>query len=645
MHQDIEEARDMRLEKNVLIPMRDGVELASDVYLPETEDKVPALITYLPYHKDDIIKPSFEDSYKVLTENNYAGVLIDVRGTGNSGGSTAYPFSRQEQQDGYDAVEWIAGQPWCDGNIGMWGLSYGGFTSLIVAGQNPPHLKAIAPVFFGNDWYLDWCYPGGNLNSLGLVGNWGSRMMSMNLMPPLYQDEEGRWADVWDHHLENNHPWLMSFLDHPADGTFWKECSVKTYYDKIRVPTLIIGGWRDIYPDASFQCFMNLKARKKLIQGPWLHEQPDVSKSYPIDYLREIIRWFDCWIKGRDNGVADEAPLSVFIQGSNKWRCEHEWPINRTEVKTYYLAPAGLLSLDVKGEGSDNYDYDPTVGIMAGLWDPALETGLPLDQRRDEDLSLTYTTTALEKDLEITGALRARLYASSTAEAAAFVVKLCDVAPDGSSSLITTGWLNATHRESHKTPIPLRQGEIYLLEIALWTTSHLFRKGHRIRIVVSSSDFPRIWPTPEPSENTIYRDSGHRSRIEIPTVPQDRSLPVPSFQPPRKSQPHPEITEFDPIWVIEQDIVKGYVAVRSGFKREVTLDDRTGFLFSHMFSASASSRNPEETRVQSSTDIEMDTRAGRIKLEGRTAVTNCHASMKVDISMDGVPYFSRVWKN
>jgi hypothetical protein len=259
----------MKTIKNLLIPMRDGVKLAGDLHLPEADGPFPALLSFYPYHKDDLIFFGYmEDSIRYFVEQGYAHMLVDFRGLGGSESFNKEPFDPQENQDGHDVVEWMSAQSWCNGNVGVWGLSYGALTSLKIASTNPPHLRCIVPLQGCVDIYHTFVYPGGALNLFG-CGAWASMMLAMNLLPPTHQDEEGHWAKVWKEHLEQNDPWFLAFLDHPAYDEYWQHR--RLLYEQIKVPTFVIAGWRDVVVGDTLEFYMGIHAPKKLLMGPWMH--------------------------------------------------------------------------------------------------------------------------------------------------------------------------------------------------------------------------------------------------------------------------------------------------------------------------------------------------------------------------------------
>lgn len=632
--------------KNLLIPMRDGIHLAGDLHAPEGDGPFPGLLSFYPYHKDDLIFYGYmEDSIRYFVERGYAHMLVDFRGLGNSQGFNREPFDPQENEDGHDVVEWMAAQSWCDGNVGMWGLSYGALTSLKTAATSPLHLKCIVPLQGCIDIYHTFVYPGGALNLFG-CGAWASMMLAMNLMPPTYQDEDGRWARVWKEHLEQNEPWLLAFLDHPAYDEYWQRRRIR--FEEIRVPTFVIAGWRDVVVGDTPEFYAGIPAPKKLLMGPWMHGNPHQSSLAPVDHLHEMCRWFDHWLRGENTGIVQEPPVTLYVQGEGRWRFEREWPLDRTQPRTWHLTADRLLSESPAGAGAEEFDevaYDATVGVQSTLWDPlGLGIGLPQEQGPDDLRSLTYTSPLLAEDLEVTGEPTAILHVASSVEDVNVAVKLCDVAPDGSSHLVTVGWLKATHHLSPTHPELLQPGQLYRLDIRLWPTSYRFRTGHRIRVSIALSDFPRLWPTPKEASVRVFRSEAHRSLILLPTVPaQQPELPAPGLVVPPPGLHPPSILSYRPEWNISRDLADGTVTVRTGEDSSFRVDPTTTFSVNLHYEATVGAKDPAKVVLRSEATMAANRPVNGSRVEAWALVTTRQASLGVDIYLDEKPFFSRRW--
>jgi putative CocE/NonD family hydrolase len=525
--------RSVRFEQNVLVTVRDGTRLAMDLHVPEGRGPWPVILEYLPYRKDD--DAPFSGKHDYFARHRYVGARLDCRGTGASEGVTDDEYRPIEMRDGYDAVEWIAAQEWCDGQVAMTGSSYGGITCVQVAALQPPHLAAIIPMNFTDDRYTDDChFRGGAWRCYYDVGAYGSSITAMNALPPYAEVSGDDWERIWEEHLEGNEPYFLAWLAQQSDGPYWRAGNMRGRYESITCPTLMIGGWRDGYCNVPMRMAANLDAPHRVLMGPWNHSGPaSITPGPAIDYLHEIVRWCDRWMKGAQNG-AEGPRLAVYVQGYDPpvadrtstrgyWRVEEALPIDGTATASYWLGAGGALSgappAQRAGDRFDEYAYRPTVGVAGGLWSAGVPFGLPTDQRPDEAFSINYTTEPLDAPMEVIGAPRAVVHVSSTASVMAFVVRLSDVAPDGASALVTNGLLNGTRRDSLTDPAPMVEGEVYELAIDLDATAWRFEPGHRLRLSVSSADFPNSWPTPYEGANRVYRDARYPSRVELPVVP------------------------------------------------------------------------------------------------------------------------------
>jgi hypothetical protein len=612
----------------------------------------------LPYRQDDVAARAAHHEYFV--PRGYAVVLLDMRGTGGSGGFTHVGdfCGPEDQRDGYDAIEWVARQPWCDGNVGMTGVSFGWFTSLMTATQRPPHLRAIAPIYGGVDFYDDWNEGGSMLGHL-FAGRYSAQMLAYNSAPPSHRDEDGRWLEVWKEHLDSNEPWLFSWLGNQTETDFWKECSMKYHYGDIDVPTFAIGGWADFNPSDPMRLFQGMRAPVKVLVGPWTHMEPtDAIPGPRISHLHELLRWWDCHLKGLDNGIMDEPPITLFVQEGRlelgeaerrgRWRFESNWPVEGVSNTKYYLGPDGLLSggRPQTSDGVDEFTYMPTGGTAAGLvGGVASGVGLPGDQRPDAAYSLVYTSDPLEGDTEITGVPTADLHISSTCGTATFVVKLCDVAPDGFASLITRGSANATRRDSRVNPSPLVPGQVYGLSVGLRATSYVVPRGHRLQVMVSSADFPWLWPTPERAVNTVHRSQTYPSSITLPIVTtRSAGGSEPSPKPsPNTASPMPDANLYE----ISRDVLTGATTVRWGSEKTDVLADESEYVHRRKISMKASDREPWNVTVEGNATFVTVVGGSKTRVTSRSTVRSdadaFHADLTVEIEVDGAHHWGRTW--
>lgn len=670
----------IRLDRNVRVGMRDGVEIAAVIVRPEAEGKFPAIVGYTPYRRVLQVRSSYSEAEynhhlhgaSYFAERGYAVMHFDSRGTGNSGGSTEDVYSQTEQKDGYEMIEWIASQPWCSGKVGMWGMSSGGVVLWQVGVQQPPHLTTLLVGSANTDVYLDWVYPGGVLRPY-MFDSYTPMIAARNFAPPDIAVAGEKWSDIWNERLEKNVPWGVGLITHQQQGKYWADMSLQTDYSRIKVPVMLWSGWPDPYPTQVLRAFSHLKVPKKVIVGPGGHWWPEMAVPGPqYDGRYEWLKWFDYWLKGIDTGVMDEPPVTLFvrqykepaermyIQDAGFWRHEKEWPLTRTDYRPMYLHPGGKLSREAYSaaeEERDPYVYKPTVGITSGIYwgGGVLPWAQPVDQRLDEAYSLTYTTAPLQEDTEVTGDPRAVLYVSSTADTAYFHLKILDVAPDGTSKWVADGGLLATHRNSHADPEPQKPGEVYELklgEMDIKYMAYVFGKGHRIRVAIASADFQNAWPTAKRAINAVYRGSKYPSRIILPIAPaQNPKLPPPDLKP--SPRPPLKLEEFEQVFpkaehTITQDFVNQTVTVHlRSIRREKSEDGLTSGTEVTHSSYTVSDANPADATLKAAHEYTIVRPEGEIKVEANEVVASDISSfrylVRLDITVDGKPHFRKDW--
>ena len=510
-----------RRSEHVWIPLADGRRLAARIWLPEAAEEapVPAILEYLPYRKRDGTAPRDETTYPVFAAAGYAGVRGDIAGSGESDGALEDEYSEDELASGAEVIAWIAAQPWCSGALGMIGISWGGFNGLQIAMRRPPALKAIVTVCSTVDRYADDIhFMGGCL--LNDNFNWGAQMTAYQSRPPdpaLRED----WREVWLQRLENLPFLAPHWLRHQRRNAFWKHGSVCEDWDAIGCPVLAIGGWADAYSNAPAQLVETLAAPAKALVGPWEHKYPHIARIEPrADFHGEVIRWFDRWLKGEDNGAEELPAYRAFVQEHGdpspnfdpqpgRWVSEEIWPSQNVTPLTLYLA-SGALS-ETPGEGQAEVASPQHLGDAAGYFCPGMriENELPEDQRRDDALSLCFDGPVLTEPLEVLGAPEVELTISTDRPLALLVLRLCDVAPDGVSERVSYRPFNLTHRQSHETPAPLEPGKRYRVRIPLNHCGHRFRQGHKLRLAVSTGYWPIVWPSPEAARVTLHLEDCH----------------------------------------------------------------------------------------------------------------------------------------
>lgn len=508
----------------VWIPMRDGVRLNARLWLPAGAENtpVPAILEYIPYRLRDgtALRDAIHHHY--FAGHGYASLRVDLRGSGDSEGVLTDEYLEQELVDGEDVLQWMAAQPWCDGNVGMIGISWGGFNGLQLAERRPPQLKTVVSVCSTDDRYADDVhYMGGCL--LGDNLSWASTMFAYNSLPPDPAVVGERWRDMWHQRLQGSGLWLATWLDHPHRDAYWRHGSICENFADVDTPVLAVSGWADGYSNAVPRLVENLPGPCKGLIGPWSHKYPHLGRPGPaIGFLQECLRWWEQWLKGHDNGILEEPALRVWMQDSlapaaryacrpGRWVAEPAWPSPHIRSWRLALAPGRLRVDDSRQDAETALSIQSPLscGLYAGKWcSYAAGPDLPLDQREDDSGSLVFETPPLQAGLEILGAPQVELELTVDRPVAMLAVRLSDIAPDDSATRVTYGLLNLTHRESHAAPSALVPGQRYRVRVKMNDIAQAFPAGHRLRLALSTSYWPMAWPAPEPVRLTVYdRDS------------------------------------------------------------------------------------------------------------------------------------------
>jgi uncharacterized protein len=569
-------------EENVPARMRDGVTLRADVYRPDAPGRFPVILMRTPYGKDAI------GYAKRFVPCGYVLVAQDTRGRFESEGDWYHPLIH-EAADGYDSVEWAAALPCSDGNVGTAGQSYLCAVQYLLAPTRPPHLRAMFAVSAPSDWHSTWVYRGTG------VLDWGWLLPYCLMMTPdqlkrkgtkdLFEkirnyypdpkdvslwaglkDEEYRHLPIydWTERLRDSVPYLKDYLDHPEDDDYWNHLNVRRKAHEVSVPVFHIASWYDGFLEGGLNSFVNMRqfaateearAGQRLLVGPWPHLYPydsPTSMVGDLDMGPEAMirtndlqqRWLDYWLKGIDTGIQHTKPVQIFVMGDNTWREEDEWPLARTRYTPFYLHSAGRANT-LNGDGTlsriapqeerhDSFVYDPNdpAPTIGGSQLGPNPTG-PRDQRPVEEREdvLVYTSEPVNDEVEVTGAIVMKLFAASTATDTDFTAKLVDVWPNGYAQNIQDGIVRARYRNSSTHPSLLSPGEVYEYTIDLWATSHVFKPGHRMRVEVSSSNFPHYDRNPNTggplfkekdvkrATQTVFHQGGRASHIVLPIIP------------------------------------------------------------------------------------------------------------------------------
>jgi putative CocE/NonD family hydrolase len=531
--------RKVRTVENLWIPMRDGAKLAARVWLPEDAERapVPAILEYIPYRKRDFTRLRDSIMHPYVAGHGFACIRLDLRGSGDSDGVLTDEYLQQELDDGVDAIRWIAAQPWCTGDVGMIGISWGGFNGLQIAAMRPPELKAIVTVCSTDDRYADdihhmgGCLLGDNLS-------WASVMFAYNALPPDPEIVGDRWRDMWSARLEGSGLWLEKWLRHQRRDAYWRHGSVCEDYSAIACPVMAVSGWADGYSNSVFRLLANLDVPRKGLIGPWSHKYPHLGVPGPaIGFLQECLRWWNHWLKGEETGIMAEPMLRVWMQESvpptsyyayrpGRWVAEKSWPSPGIEPRVLALAPGRIAREGETVEEAALTIQSPlTVGLFAGKWcSYAAGPDLAHDQRQEDGGALVFDSDPLDDTTEILGAPEVDLALAADRPIAMVAVRLSDIAPDDKATRVTYGLLNLTHRNDREHPEPLAVGERYRVRVRLNDIAQSFPRGHRLRVAISTSYWPIAWPSPEPVRLTVFAGESALLLPVRPPRPEDDAL-------------------------------------------------------------------------------------------------------------------------
>lgn len=563
-------------EEHVTIPMSDGVRLSAHIWRPTSSDQepVPAVLEYIPYRKRDLTAVRDSIHHPYLAGHGYACVRVDLRGTGDSEGVLRDEYLEREQADAEEVLAWLAEQPWCDGGTGMMGISWGAFAALQVAARRPPSLKAIAIASFTDDRHADdMHYMGGALLSDNLAE--AGTMFAYGTCPPDPSVVGERWREMWHERLENTEPWVLEWLRHQRRDDYWRHASVCEDYSSVQCPVLASSGWADGYSNAVTRLLGNLDVPRKGLIGPWSHKFPHLGEPGPaIGYLQELVRWWDHWLKGVDNGVMDGPMLRAWMQDSvppstsyeerpGRWVGEPHWPSPHIRPETHPLTrhtigPAQDATAKASEAGAAMTVRSPlSVGQFAGKWASYnAPPDLPYDQREEDGGSLVFDSEPLTEQVEILGSPSVELDLSVSEPVALVAARLSDVSPDGAATRVSYGILNLTRRDSTESPEPLEPGRRYRATIPLNGVAQAFPPGHRIRLSLSTSYWPLAWPAPKPALLSVHE---HSSTLTLPVRPVEEPDEVPSspFGEPEGTPPlaMTQVTPPEERWEVKRDLI------------------------------------------------------------------------------------------
>lgn len=528
----------VEVTENEWIPLKDGTRLGARLWLPAgaTAKPVPVVWEYIPYRKRDLMR-QWDDAWgQVLAQYGVAFARVDVRGSGDSEGVLVDEYLEQELDDGVEVIAWLARQPWSNGNVGMRGISWGGINTLEVAAKAPPALKAIMPMCCTDTRFTDDAhYIGG---ALGLTNfQWGMSFKSVMAGPPDPEIAGPAWRELWHDRLRATPDIIARWLSHQRNDSYWQHGSVSTDFSRIKCPVYIVDGWVDTYVNTVSRVLAGVKTPRKALVGPWGHNAPQGASPGPgLDWPYEEVRWWKHWLSNSATGIMDEPMFRVYMpyttasetypkETPGRWVAETNWPAPAIKQRTWYLDEKRLTTKP-KSQSTVVYVADKVVGLQKPEWLPFPPEGLPGEQTPDDRKSLVFDSEPLTADLEILGHPVARIRVASNRRVAKLALRLCEVTPEGKSWLVTYGLLNLTHRDGHEQPAALTPGQFYDVAIDLSLIAHRFKAGHRIRLSVSESLWPLVWPSPEVVTLSLVHGA---SSLELPVRPQvlDPSLTVP----------------------------------------------------------------------------------------------------------------------
>ena len=560
--------RKVREVENFWIPMSDGVKLAARMFIPVDAERnlVPALLEYLPYRKRDGTHVRDALTHPYLAGHGYASVRVDMRGNGDSEGLMEDEYTKQEQDDALEVIAWLAKQKWCSGKVGMFGISWGGFNALQVAARQPPALKAIVTICSTDDRYEDDIhYKGGTLLNENL--GWAATMLAYSSRPPDPKIVGNKWRKMWMERLKNEPFLLIPWLQHPHRDAYWKHGSVCENFSNVTAATLVVGAWNDAYSNAVPRLMRGLRCPRKAIIGPWVHKYPHFAVPEPkIGFLQEMLRWWDHYLKDINTKIHEEQDYRVYVMDAYKpgkfpkkidgrWISDPYWGFGNTETKTWALSSKGIASAaDDKSftiTSKQNTGFDG--GEYCIIW---LGPEFPGDQAKDDAQSITFDSPALVEDIDIVGQPTIVLEFTVDKPVAHVAVRLNDVWPSGEVSRITYHLQNLCMRDSREDPQALVPGQRYTAKIKLDDIAWRVPKGHKLRVSISTSYFPMMWPAPEPVALTVHTA---KSELNLPIRKKPETEKLVTFAEPEAAKP-----------VAQKQIKK------SSNKREMTVNAKTG---------------------------------------------------------------------
>jgi predicted acyl esterase len=627
----------VRTVEHAWIELPDGCRLAARIWLPDDAESapVPAVLDAVPYRKGDGTAARDATRYPYIAGHGYACVRLDLRGSGDSDGLMPDEYTEQEQSDVEAVIAWLAEQAWCDGAVGMIGVSWGGFAALQAAARNPPALRGVVAIHASDDRYADDVhYIGGCVLASDMV-QWSACMAAYAGQPPDPAVVGEGWRDAWRERLEAMEPWVATWLAHQRRDGYWRQGSACERYDAIECPVFAVGGWVDGYRDSVLRLAEHVRAPFRGLIGPWGHTWPERgAPGPPIGFLQQVVRFFDCALKGAANGFLDGPRLVAWL--GDGWVAEPAWPSPNVAMRALALGGArqgrspGLTGLDG--------------GVWCGDGGPA---DAPLDQRRDDAGSLCWDFEPLAEPLRLLGRAAVVLELSADRPVAFAVARLCAVAPGGGSSLIARGVLNLTHREGHDRVVPLVPGEPVTVRVELQSNAYVVPAGHALRLALSADYWPWVWPSPEPVTLAVAGGT-----LELPVRGGGDGDP-PRFEPPESAPPLDEVVAAaGPTgrWVT-RDLGTDAADVRFDWidSRSLLTASATELHERNVVHYRLAEGDPLTAAASCAVDVELNRGDWRTRVEVRSAMTCDRERFLVTTELDafegGVRAFARRWEH
>lgn len=632
-------AFEVEVLRDVRIPSEDrGVTLSADLFLPVDAGCVPALVTVLPYRKDAWAGILNRENMHQFASRGYACVLVDLRGTGSSGGEQRPPFHPDEADDGVAAVEWAAGQAWCDGCVGMWGHSYGAVMAMRTAARRTPHLKAIVPVMGLLDPERDFVHPDGLRGCLSSLGLWGIHTLLTQLLPPLEDFNAVAGQLRWRTRLDETEPYVVDLFRHAPGDPTWRERVVDA--SGITVPSFCIGGWQDLFCAATIRAYEEINAPKRLLVGPWTHVMPDAAPFVPADFAALALPWWDRWLRGIDNGIDHEPPVVLCVQAdSPRWQQYESWPpaksVHRfaTGPQATVLAAAPEEDRDAQRHGDvviAEHRPDPTAGALGALWGvPSRGLGRSLDQHDDDMRSLILTTEPMPTDIVVVGSPLVTVSMAEGGRPDRLVVKLGDVDPAGRSTLIASA-------------AAMRPADSDQVSLTLAPTCYLVREGHRLRVAISDADFPRLWPAS--GAEGLLRVTG--ADLTLTTVSDDEGSAVVVAPPPGDTpDPQPLGLHEQSRWAVTRDFATDGIEVKLAEQLTARTHENHLLQLQREVSARVTATSPAAALLRGTSSATARMVTGEtVTVRAELVITEAALRATGEVSVGGETIWSRQWR-